>query len=86
LNDVWLDKLTEISLGKKEISTDTILAEMNIPVDRQTPQIQSRINQAMISLGYYSCRISVSNKRKRGFKKHDDQLILNERVEEIPSW
>lgn len=88
LNDVWIDKIAEIVTGKEEISTDAILFEMSIPVDRQTPQIQTRINQTMMSIGYHPYRITVGSKRKRGFKKHLLNQTINlplDKEEEI-SW
>lgn len=86
LNDVWIDRISDIVLGKDEVWTDAILSEMNIPTERQTPQIQQRISQTMRSIGYYPCRIVVGSKRKRGFKKMQSnvELVLNK--EEEISW
>jgi len=86
LNDVWTDKISDIVLGKDEITTHDILSEMGITTDKQTPFIQARVTQTMMSLGYYSCRIVVGTKRRRGFKKHDIQLSLDAKVEEVSSW
>jgi putative DNA primase/helicase len=86
LNDVWIDKISDIVLGKDEVWTDAILAEMNIPTDRQTPQIQQRISQTMRSIGYYPCRIIVGTKRKRGFKKMQSNIELALNKEEEISW
>lgn len=83
LSDVWADRISDIVLGKSEITTHEILTDMGITTDKQTPLIQTRVNQTMMSLGYYSCRILVGSKRRRGFKKIDSQMVLSDRVEEV---
>jgi len=90
LNDVWADKITDIVQGKNEISTDEILQEMGIPRDKQTPQVQSRVTQTMVSIDWVPCRLSVGTKRPRGFRRMSAIEAIQENLTadegEIITW
>jgi putative DNA primase/helicase len=69
VNDVWIDTIQEILLAKCEITTDEILQALEIPKERRTPQIQSRVGQTMTALGWEHARLVRGAKRPRGFIK-----------------
>lgn len=89
VNDVWIDTIQDILLGKNEITTDEILQALDIPKERRTPQAQSRIVQTMTSLGWQYARLVRGTKRPRGFIKTEfktkDNHELFDESEEI-AW
>ena len=76
MSDLWLDKIEDIVSTYNSITTDELLAELNIPMDRRSPIVFSRINQCMAQLGYKSCRLRVGGKQRRGFAKEGEQYAM----------
>lgn len=83
MTDIWIDKIEEIVRGRDEITTDDLLVELNIPVEKRNQIVYTRLMQSMISLGYISDRVGRGQTRKRGYRKLGAQGNM---IEEIIPW
>lgn len=69
--DIWTDRVEYIISQKEQVTTDEILSGLEIPMDRRTPQISSRISKMMFSLGWSAARIMMNGRKLRGFQKNE---------------
>lgn len=86
VQDVWIDKVEEIVRGKDEVSTDAILSEIGIDVDKRNQLTLSRIMQIMTALGWVSGRVGSAHNRKRGFLNPDTPTLNLDGKEEEIKW
>jgi hypothetical protein len=88
LNDVWIDAIQDILILKNEITTDEILQALEIPKERRSPQMQSRINNNMTALGWEHTRLVRGSSRPRGFirklQNKQNDFLETEKEKEIP--
>jgi putative DNA primase/helicase len=84
MTDIWIDKIEEIVRGRDEITTDDLLMELCIPVEKRNQIVYTRLMQSMIALGFVSDRIGVGRTRKRGYRKIGSQASLI--IEEPVDW
>lgn len=84
MTDIWIDKIEQIVAGRDEISTDDLLMELCIPVEKRNQIVYTRLMQSMISLGYVSDRVGSGRIRKRGYRKVGSQQALV--IEETIPW
>lgn len=84
MTDIWIDKIEEIVERRDEITTDDLLMELCIPVEKRNQIIYTRLMQSMISLGFVSDRVGAGRSRKRGYRRAE--IKKNIVIEEPIKW
>ncbi len=84
MTDIWIDKIEEIIAKVDEISTDDLLMQLCIPVEKRNQIVYSRVMQSMIALGFVSDRVGGRLARKRGYRRITSMTTPN--FEEVKSW
>ncbi len=67
--DLWTDKIEEFLKGVDAVSSDDLAQHLEIPLERRSPMVFSRLNQVMSKLGWIPARVTILGKQKRGFRK-----------------
>lgn len=83
VEDVWTDSIAEIVENCFEITTDEIMQKLEIPKERRSPNVQSRVTQTMVGFGWEPSRITIGRKQRRGFKRHNPIVAANDEGEEV---
>ncbi len=86
VEDVWIDKIEEITSGVEQITADEILESLNIVMEKRNPIVYARVKNTMMRLGFEEARINAGRRRKRGYiriPKAGDQYALPAKEEEI---
>lgn len=86
MTDIWIDKIEEIVRGKDEISTDDLLTQLTIPVEKRNQIVYGRLMQTMIALGFVSDRVGSNRNRKRGYRRLSSQVRLETEDYEVETW
>jgi len=74
--DMWIDKISDIVAGKDQITTDQLMMELNVDMDKRGPQVGTRVQQTMISLGWSPARLVYGSRRPRGYKKNEEIIFF----------
>lgn len=69
VDDVWADRIEEITNNRMIITSDEILDGLNITIDKRNPMIYKRVKDSMLKNGYKYGLVQIGQKRKRGYSK-----------------
>lgn len=69
--DVWRDHIEDLVKKRNWVSTDEILDDLNIPVERRSAITAARVSNVMVSMGWEQSRKRESGLQKRGWARQD---------------
>ena len=73
-----------ILLPEEEITSDDLLTQLGITVEKRSPLVYSRVMGTMTALGFVAARVGAGNNRRRGYKRVHKEPTGKQ--EEIVAW